>query len=113
MKRRSTPRNRTATRITTEVGVAWYRPEQWERLRAISVDADDLEVDYAEWVANVEDVMRRMPKRGLRLVKVDVDVEELLKWCQAHHRLVDGGARAEYVANQVGQRHEGDVAMRP
>jgi hypothetical protein len=108
MKRHPTPRARSATRRTTEVGVAWCRPEQSERLRAISVDADDLEADYAEWVREAEDAIRRMPKRGIHLVKVDVDVEDLLRWCGVHHRPVDAGARAEYVADQLRQQHRGD-----
>ena len=28
------------------VGFAWYRPEQWQRVRDISTDADSLEDSY-------------------------------------------------------------------
>ena len=32
------------------VGFAWYRPQQWQRVRDISTDADDLEETYEDWL---------------------------------------------------------------
>ena len=32
------------------VGVAWYREDQWNRLRALATDRDKLANTYAEWL---------------------------------------------------------------
>jgi hypothetical protein len=89
------------------VGCAWYRAEQWDRLREISVDRDKLEKTHAEWVASAEESLRGMRKVGMRVEKVEVDVEELLAWCEARQLDVDGGARAKYAAEMLRQHHGG------
>jgi len=88
-------------------GCAWYRAEQWERLREVSVDGEDLEETYAEWVASAEESLRKMRQVGIYAEKIEVDVEELLAWCRAQGREVDGAARAAYAAEMLRRRDEG------
>ncbi len=85
----------------TPVGVAWYRPEQWQRLREISIDKDVLEETHAEWVQNAERAVQELRRQGMKPVEVDVDVEELLKWCASQHIAVNGEARSTYVAAKL------------
>jgi Asp-tRNA(Asn)/Glu-tRNA(Gln) amidotransferase A subunit family amidase len=85
----------------TRVGVAWYRPEQWQRLREISIDKDVLEETHAEWVQNAERAVQELRRQGMNPVKVDVDVEELLQWCASRHVAVNGEARSTYVAAKL------------
>src|SRR6267154_1168773 len=40
------------TQIVT--GVAWYRPEQWERLREVSEDVENLDETYDAWLLTAE-----------------------------------------------------------
>ena len=87
-------------------GYAWYRPEQWELLRAVSADRDKLEETHEEWAANAEEALQGMREAGIRAEKVDVDVEELQEWCKAHDLQVDGKARARYAAEKLRQREE-------
>jgi hypothetical protein len=88
-------------------GCAWYRAEQWGRLREISADRDKLEETHEEWAANAEKSLREMRKVGIYAEKVDVDVEELLAWCQAQGREVNGEARSQYAAEMLRQRQAG------
>lgn len=94
-------------RAEVVTGCAWYRAEQWERLREISVDRDGLGESYEEWVANAEESLRQMRQVGIWAEKMEVDVEELLAWCRAQGREVDGAARAAYAAEMLRQRHGG------
>jgi hypothetical protein len=87
-------------------GVGWYRPEQWERLREVSVDRDDLADTWEEWERSAQDALRQMGKTGMVLEKVDVDVEDLVAWCQAQGREVSGETRVEYVTLLTQQRHQ-------
>jgi hypothetical protein len=84
-------------------GVAWYRREQWQRLREISADGDDLEESYEAWLAEAERVFR-YGDLSRKFQKVDVDVEQLLAWCNENGRPVDSKARAHYAAEVLRTR---------
>ncbi|MBI5711190.1 MAG: hypothetical protein HZC42_12960 [Candidatus Eisenbacteria bacterium] len=93
-------------------GLAWYRREQWARLREISEDVGELEDTYDEWLASATRVLRELRRSGAGVRKVDVDVEDLLGWCNERGRPVNGASRANYVAEKMrrkavkrGERH--------
>ncbi len=79
-----------------KIVIAWYRPSQWDRLLEISLDADELEKTYQEWITQAEEKIDKMKKIGLNPVKIDVDVEKLKKWCEKVNQPIDGSARVEY-----------------
>ena len=85
------------------IGVAWYRPEQWETLRNVSVDRDKLEETYAEWLVDAERVVKQLQQQGLRVIKVDVEISDLMLWCEGQRIPVDGEARSNYAAFKVQQ----------
>jgi hypothetical protein len=93
--------------VKTVTGCAWYRAEQWERLREISADRDKLEESYEEWVTRAEESLQEMRGVGIDAEKVLIDVEKLLAWCQAQGCDVDGEARAQYAAEMTRERHNG------
>ena|SRR5215207_6568566 len=88
---------------TPVIGVAWYRPEQWETLRNASVDRDKLEETYAEWLADAERVVKQLQQQGLRVIKVEVEITDLLVWCGGQRIPLDGEARSNYAAFKVQQ----------
>jgi len=64
-------------------GIAWFRADQWQLLRSLSTDADELEKTYEEWVAIAEKTVQDLTRQGVPARKVDVDVNELQVWCSA------------------------------
>lgn len=88
------------------VGCAWYRADQWERLREISTDPEKLEQTYEEWVENAERALQGLRESGMRVEKVELDVEELLTWCETRELDPDASARARYAAEKLRQRHQ-------
>ncbi len=62
------------------VGSAWYRVDHWERLREISADPEKLEQTHEEWLASAEKAHQGLRESGMRVEKVELDVEELLTW---------------------------------
>ncbi len=82
-------------------GIAWFRPDQWELLRALSVDADTLEQTHAEWENLAQKTIQDLAREGVAARKVDVDVNDLQAWCVAEHRPLDGAARAAYAATRL------------
>lgn len=86
---------------TMVVGFAWYRPEQWQRVREISADADDLHDSYLEWLQSAEERLKELRSSGLRVERVDVHSEELILWCNERDLEINGEARSRYVAERL------------
>ena len=85
----------------TVVGIGWYKKEQWDELRRVSVDRGTLEPTWEEWAAVAEQRMIDLMRLGTNVQKVPVDVGELVLWCRAQNRPVDGEARATYVTTHI------------
>jgi hypothetical protein len=85
------------------IGVAWYQPDQWEILRNVAVDRDKLEDTYAEWLADAERVVKQLQQNGLRVIKVDIEITDLMLWCENQRIPLDGEARSKYTAFRVEQ----------
>ena len=83
------------------VGVAWYRAEQYGLLRALAVDSDSMADTYEQWLAGVTKTMNDMRQQSMVAHRVDVDVNELVVWCERQGRVWDGGARSEYAAGML------------
>ena len=80
------------------VGIAWYRPEQYGLLRALSTDTDSMEKTYEEWLAGVTRTMDELRRIGVAAQRVDVEIKELVAWCQQRGLALDGQARSQYAA---------------
>jgi hypothetical protein len=78
------------------LSVAWYKPEQWPRLKEISADRDKLEATYGEWQIMAEKAMADFAAQGGFPEKVVVDTEELLAWCNERDLPVNGESRSRY-----------------
>jgi hypothetical protein len=106
MKRRS---GRPRQTPPGEIGaaIAWYREDQWDRLREISEDRDQLDDTYAEWVVKAERVMKHLAAQGVSIEKVEIDLEDLQRWCAAQGIPVDSRARASYAAEKANGRNPG------
>lgn len=92
----------------TQFGAAWYRRDQWERLRQAAADPEVLEETWEEWLAVAERGMRMAAKAGGHIEQVDVDVRKLIAWCIQENRPLDGPARAEFVAHLMRERDQLD-----
>ena len=65
------------------VGVAWYLADQWELLRERADDPEVLVERYEDWVEQADRMVALFKSQGMRVVKVEVDVEEVVAWCKA------------------------------
>lgn len=106
MSKRKKRKRKTDETVKSRIGVAWYRREQWDRLLQIASDRDELEDTYDEWVTMAERRLKELGQHGYMLRKVDIDVEELLSWCNSQNRPVDGAARTEFVILKLREQDE-------
>ena len=87
-------------------GVAWYRPEQWERLREVAEDVDNLEETYDAWLKTAEQMIRDGIPSDVQVERVDIDVEEVLAWCNVHSLPMNASSRSRFVSERVRQKYE-------
>jgi hypothetical protein len=87
------------------VGFAWYRPEQWQRVRDISADADALEDSYEEWLRLAEEKRRELQSGGLHVERVDIDSEQLILWCNERGLEVNAQTRSRYAVEKLSELH--------
>lgn len=80
--------------------VPWYRREDWDELKRMSVDRAFLPQSYDQWLARAENGVRHIGDRGHVLEKVYVDPRELAAWCASRGLDVDGEARMRF-ANEA------------
>jgi hypothetical protein len=87
-------------------GICWYAAEQWPRLREVAADPGELEETHEEWLAVMKRGLRGFREAGIPYQLIDVDVEELVSWCERKRIPINGAARAEYAAHLLQQRQE-------
>ena len=88
-------------------GVAWYKREQWELLKSAAPDTDELKETYDEWLEFAKHSFKVIWDTGIDLVKVDIDVNELIEWCRNEARPVDGAARTSFVIKKMKEQDLG------
>jgi len=84
---------------TLIMGVSWYRPEQWDRLREISEDKATFEITYEASLVEWEKKIQQLEAQGIHPIKVEVDVEELLTWCTTQGLAVTPETRTKFMMN--------------
>ena len=89
-----------------EIGVAWYRREQWSLLLSLIPDPKSFPNTYDEWSARASETLRQLDKEGVAAQKVDVEVTALIRWAESLGRVPNGDARAEYASHLLRKSHE-------
>ena len=87
-------------------GVAWYSDDQWKKLKEVSVDSQDLEKTYDEWLFHAEKQIKQMKSKGIQITKVPVNIDDLIGWCKDHDMPIDGKARSLFTTVKLKENHE-------
>ena len=87
-------------------GVAWYRRDQWQRLREVSEDVENLEETYDAWLETAERMIREGIPENVAVEKMDIDVEEVLAWCNVQGLPMNTQSRARFVSERIRQKYE-------
>ena len=84
-------------------GIGFYRKEEWPLLLETAEDRADLEDTYEEWEQNLKKSLKHMRTLGMKPLRVDIDMNELLAWCTAKGRETNGESRAEFITELLRQ----------
>lgn len=81
----------------SSMGVAWYTPENWRKLQAVT-DEDDL-CTYKDYLHRVTEQIEGYEAQGFAVTKMLIDVPHMIAWCQRHGlRINKNKSRAAYGA---------------
>lgn len=81
------------------VGVAWFKEEQWERLRAIA--PAEFTESYDKWCSDSMDVWKELAAKGAEVLKIEVDLDELAAWCERDDYTMDVAALKAFIAEKL------------
>ena len=87
----------------TEIGLGWYRREDWDRLLQIFPDRANLHDTYDEWLTDVRDGEKLVRREGNVVKRIIVDPDELAVWCASRGLEPVASARTEYVCEKMRQ----------
>ena len=76
--------------------IPYYKKEQYKLLRQISSDKETFPEAFEEMFADTELKYNQLKKKGLTVVRINVDVNELLKWCVSQGLVIDPESRLKY-----------------
>jgi hypothetical protein len=103
-------KNKKTTKSTSApkpiVGIGWYSESQWIKLCRVAVDPEVLKDTYEKWVEVFNKGCADLDKAGISVVKVPVDVEELIQWCRENSLEITGESRSKYITEKL--RRSGD-----
>jgi hypothetical protein len=86
----------------SKIAFAWYKPEDWKRLREISADSDQLEESFQEWLIQANDGFNQARKSGLDVTKLFIDLDELKTWCEKEKLKINSDSRSQFAAYKLG-----------
>jgi len=83
------------------IGFAWYRKDQWLLLKALSVDSDQMDNTYEDWLRGATSSFERLVQQGMLVKRVEVDIRDLVAWCEKQNVPLNGAARSGYAAEKL------------
>jgi hypothetical protein len=93
------------------VGICWYRPGDYERLKTMFTDSEVLPDTYEEWLPGARDAIVTLASQGYRVVKAYIDPVTFPEWCRTRGLEMDATARARYGAEYARQQAMGSLAL--
>jgi hypothetical protein len=89
------------------VGFGWYRRREWQRLLEVSEDRMNIRRQYDDWMVEVENVYAKVTESSQTVVRIDVQVQELLDWTFLQGLRVNGESRSRYALYRVEKMYGG------
>jgi hypothetical protein len=95
---------------TPVVGVCWYTPQDWERIKETATDPDLFEATFTEWETMAKENLASIFMAYPNARKVLINADEFFSWCFLRGRPNDARARSEFVADKVSAIDDANLA---
>ena len=81
--------------------IPFYRKDQYDRLKDVSIDKETFSKSYDEMMKTTESKHKEMENLGFMVVKIDVDVKELIDWCDSINVAINPRFRTEFALKKL------------
>ena len=88
-----------------EVGVTWFREEDYPALLRIFDDADKMPRSWKEWLKGAEEMEQSAKSSGYTVERVYIDPDTFPEWCGATGVSVDRNGRHRFNAATVALKY--------
>jgi hypothetical protein len=78
----------------------YYRKDQYDLLRNASVDKDTFSISYNEMTRITDAKFNEFEKNGFKVVRIHVDVEELIAWCDFRGMTLNPESRTRFALDK-------------
>lgn len=84
----------------TGIKLAYYRKEDWKRFIKISDDRDSMHATWKEWHKAFLKLKKELISQGFQVKVVEIDLDELIIYCQIRGVKNDGKTRSQFVQSK-------------
>ena len=86
------------------VGIAWYRAENYDRLKALFTDGWKLPDKFDNWLETAQQLCDELAFEGQIVEKAYIDPIAFPRWCRAHGVQMDAQGRMAYANECAAKR---------
>lgn len=79
------------------IKLAYYRKKDWRRFLKIIDDRENMHDTWVEWHKDFLKVKNELAAKGLEVIVVEIDLDELTNYCKQRGIKNDGKARSQFV----------------
>lgn len=84
------------------IGIAWFEDEEtYRRALCVFTDAENMPDAFADWQALVKQQYALIKERGEKALRVDIDPEAFVCWCESRGLAPNSQGRIAYVNHAV------------
>ena len=90
--------SRKSKHMVTEIKIAYYRKQDWQKLLLSSADRKTMHDSWEEWKIDYDKTIKRLEILGIDIHEITVDIDALNKYCRNNKLENVGSTRSEYVS---------------
>lgn len=79
------------------VKLAYYNKKDWKRFTEIADDRESLHDTWNQWHKDFLKMKKNLLSQGMEVVDVEVDLDELIRYCQLNGLKNNGSTRSRFV----------------
>jgi len=87
------------------LGIAWYKEEDYLRLKDLFVDGHTLPDTFNEWLDKAQNLFNQHRTKGHIVEKVYIDPNTFPDWCRGRGLDIDTNARSEFASEFVARKY--------
>lgn len=85
------------------VGIGVYRKKDYQEIRRISEDRDNLDETWEDWKKSKDKAKKGLKEQGLEITDILVLPKELVKYCRKRGLSINASSRAQYIQKKVSE----------